>query len=139
MTQLQKVACLNLAFFPLLVAFIVLAELGMLSDTAQFALLGLLLAAVIGALVLMAKMPWHKGKAEDERDKLVRQRSFATAYFILMGCLPVGLVVSVIAFPGEQVPLRSVAGWIGIAGIASVLGQSVAILAQYRKVFSGNS
>lgn len=139
MTQLQKLAWLNLAFFPLLVVVIVLAEVGVLSHTAQLALLGLLLAAVIGAMVLMAKMPWHKGAVEDERDRRFRQRSFATAYFVLMGCLPVGLVVSIIAFPGEQVPLRFVAGWVGIAGMASVLGQSVAVLVQYRKGIRDNS
>ena len=139
MTQLQKLAWLNLVFFPLLAVVIVLTELGVLSHTAQLTLIGLLLAAVIGAVVLMAKMPWHKGTVEDERDRRFRQRSFAAAYFVLMGCLPVGLVVSVIAFPGEQIPLRFVAGWVGIAGMASVLGQSVALLVQYKKGIRDNS
>ena len=139
MTQLQKLAWLNLAFFPVLGVVIVLTELGVLSDRAQLTLLGLLLAAVIGAMVLMAKMPWHKGTVEDERDRRFRQRSFATAYFVLMGCLAVGLVISIIAFPGELVPLRFVAGWVGIAGMASVMGQSVALLVQYRKRIRNNS
>ena len=56
MTQLQKLAWLNLAFFPLLVVVIVLTELGILSHTAQLTLVGLLLAAVIGAMVLMASV-----------------------------------------------------------------------------------
>ena len=90
-------------------------------------------------MVLMAKMPWHKGTVEDERDKRFRQRSFATAYFVLMGCLPVGLVVSIFAFPDQQVPLRYIAGWIGVAGIASVLAHAIAILVQYRKGLTDNS
>ena len=139
MTQLQKVAWLNLVFFPLLVVVIVLGELGVLSHTAQLVLVCLLLAAVIVALVLMAKAPWHKGTVEDERDNRFRRHSFAAAYFVLMGCLPIGLVVSIIAFPGEEIPLRFVAAWLGVAGMASVFAQSVALLVQYGKGIRDNS
>ena len=132
MTQLQKLAWLNLVTLPLMVAVIVLEKLGILSDRAELAMLGLLLTVVVAAVFIWAKMPWHKGTAEDERDRQFRYRSFATAYFVLMGSLGVGLAFSSIAFVEGQIPARFLGSWIGLAGIASILAQSVALLVQYR-------
>ncbi len=133
MTQLQKLAWVNLVFLPLLIGIAILGQRGILSDKTLLTLTWVLLAGVIAVMILMAKMPWHKGTIEDERDKEFRKRSFAAAYFVLLICLPIGLVASVIAFPTEQVPLKSIAGWIGLSGVASVMAQSVAILIQYKK------
>jgi hypothetical protein len=104
----------------------------MLSERVQFILLCLLLAAVIGTTILMAKMPWQKGAVEDERDRLFRQRSFVAGYIAVLGCLSIGLVASVVVFPDGTIPMHFVAGWIGGSGIVSVLAASVAILIQYR-------
>ena len=111
MTQLQKIAWLNLAFFPLLGVVLILPELGVLSRTAQHILLCLLLAGVLVAAVLMAKMPWDKGKVEDERDRRFRQRSFAAAYLVLMCCLFVGLAASIIAFPRRRLCHKMECSW----------------------------
>ena len=133
MTQLQKLAWLNLIYMPLLAALTVAARMNILPERVLIVLWCCLLAAVLGATILMAKMPWHKGTAEDERDRLFRRRSFAAAYLAVLSCLAIGLVVSAIAFPGQTVPLTVLAGIIGGSFVVSVLAQSVAVLVQYRR------
>jgi len=135
MTRSQKLAALNLAFFALLAAVLVLEQLDMLDGMLDGALLIVLLglAGLTGAIVLIAKTSWKKGAVEDERDRLYGNRSLIAAYFALLFCMLAGPFAAVLAFRGEPIPLGFVFKWVGGSWAVSMLVQAMATLVQYRR------
>jgi hypothetical protein len=134
MTRCQKLAVLNLAFFALIAAVLVLAQLDMLDDTLGvmlFVLVGL--AGLTGAVVVIAKTSWKKGTVEDERDRLYGNRSFIAAYFAFLFCILAGPFAAVLGFRGESIPLGFLFKWVGGSWAVSMLVQSMATLVQYRR------
>ena len=132
MTQMQKLAWLNLVFLPVLFGAMALGEFGIIGHKVQFALIGLLMAGALAAMVQMARMPLHEGTIQDERDKQFGARAMSVAYLTLLSCQAVGGFAAVMMYPLGEIPLQFVAGMVGYGFVASIMAQSIAILVQYR-------
>ena len=126
MTQCQRLAWLNFAFFALMAAVLVLEQLSAWAGGP--ALLLFALAAPIAAIALMGR----KGTAEDERDRSYGNRSIIAGYFALVLCLVAGVLAAGFAFPGGSIPLRFLYLLVGGSWAVSMLTQAIATLLQYR-------
>ena len=127
MTQLQKLACVNLILLPGIVAGIVVSGF---NETVGLICLYTFCGVALVLIVLMAKMPWQKGAADDERDRVIRSRSMSAAYYCLLPCLVAGLVTASVAFPDGAVSIKWLSGMIGVSYFASVMAMSVSVLVQ---------
>ena len=137
MTRCQTVAVLNMVFFAVLIAVVVLAHLdmpdGMLDGALLMVLVGLAVLTGAAVMVVIAITSRKKGTVDDERDRLYGNRSFIAAYFALALCILAGPFAAILAFRGESIPPGFVFQWVGGSWAVSILVQSVATLVQYRR------
>jgi hypothetical protein len=127
MTRYQRVAWLNLAFFAMVVAVLVLEQLGAWAGG-----LPLLLLALAGSIATIAMLA-RKDTVVDERDRSYGNRSIIAGYFALLLCLFAGALAAAWAFPGASIPLRFLYLLAGGSWAVSMLVQAIATLVQYRR------
>jgi hypothetical protein len=126
MTRCQRLASLNLAFFAMMVAVLVLEYLG--AWAGRLPLFVVALATSIAMIAVLAT----KDKVVDERDRLYGSRSMIAAYFALAFCLLGGALAAGWAFPGGSIPLRFLNLLAPGSWAVSMLVQALATLVQYR-------
>ncbi len=128
MTQLQKLAWLNLFTAP---AWIGIVWLDRHAPKLALAGIVLVLGASLGLTILMARKPWQKAVEVDERDHLIRQRSMTAAYLSLLGCLAASMFTALVVYGDRPIPIRVFVEFVGLSYVASVTALAASALIQY--------